>query len=96
MLTVPVVFAVVYSMFYIILSKKGITYYNTKTHIGSFTLVLYPTHLLSLYIGQTLAQIHAVVQRLLRNREETVRHAVFKLNNNGKEKSLIAGLFERI
>jgi hypothetical protein len=33
--------------------------------------------------GQVMAQIHAVVQRLLRHKEDKVRLAVFKLNNNG-------------
>ena len=30
-----------------------------------------------------MAQIHAVVQRLLRHPDESVRHAIFKLNTNG-------------
>ena len=30
-----------------------------------------------------MAQIHAVIQRLLRHKEDKIRHAVFKLNNNG-------------
>lgn len=35
------------------------------------------------FAGQVMAQIHAVVQRLLRHKDDKVRLSVFKLNNNG-------------